>query len=219
MRPAGAPPASAARCGAPSRNRHAFFAVAPDRHEDHAKSLLADTEAIVTSDRWWAYAHLPLARRQICWSHLRRDFQAHAEGLAAEKEFGEVGLELCERVFWAWEVFAHTRERSELKRTIRSLQRRYKPIIRSFAAKRARNTALPRHGAQPAEALAGAVDVRRSRGRAADQQPRRARTAQARSSTASSRSAASPRVANGGSSDCSRRRSPAACSAARCSPT
>jgi hypothetical protein len=39
----------------------------------------------------------------------------------------------------SWEVFAHTQERSELKRTIRSLQRRYKPIIRSFAAKRARN--------------------------------------------------------------------------------
>ncbi len=50
------------------------------------------TEAIVTSDRWWAYAHLPLHRRQLCWSHLKRDFAAHAEGLAAEKDFGEVGL-------------------------------------------------------------------------------------------------------------------------------
>ena len=59
----------------------------------------------MTSDRWWAYAHLPLARRQLCWAHLRRDFQAHTEGLAAEKEFGEHGLGLCERVFWAWEVF------------------------------------------------------------------------------------------------------------------
>ena len=120
-------------------NRHALFAVAPDRHEDHAKSLLAHTKAIVTSDRWWAYSHLPLARRQLCWSHLKRDFQAHAEGLAAEKEFGEVGLELCEQVFWAWEVFAHTRERRELKRTIRQLQRTYKPIIRTYASKRARN--------------------------------------------------------------------------------
>jgi len=119
--------------------RHAVFAIAPDRHEDHAKSLLADTGAVVTSDRWWAYAHLPLARRQLCWSHLQRDFTAHAEGLAAEKEFGEVGLELCGRVFWAWEVFAHTKDRRELKRTIRSLQRTYKPIIRSYAAKRARN--------------------------------------------------------------------------------
>jgi hypothetical protein len=62
----------------------------------------------VTSDRWWAYTHLPLARRQLCWAHLRRDFTAHAEGLAAEKEFGEHGLELCERVFWAWEVFQNT---------------------------------------------------------------------------------------------------------------
>jgi len=83
--------------------RHAFFAIASDRHED------------------------------------RRDFAAHAEGLAVEKEFGEVGLELCERVFWAWEVFAHTSDRRELRRAVHSLQRTYKPIIRSFAAKRARN--------------------------------------------------------------------------------
>jgi len=120
-------------------DRHAVFAIAPDRHAEHAKSLLADTEAIVTSDRWWAYAHLPLARRQLCWSHLRRDFTAHAEGLTVEKEFGEAGLDLSERVFWAWEVFQHTDDRRELRRTVRRLQREYKPIIRSFAAKRARN--------------------------------------------------------------------------------
>jgi hypothetical protein len=119
--------------------RHAFFQVAPNRHEDHAKGLLADTGAVVTSDRWWAYTHLPLQRRQLCWAHLRRDFKAHAEGLAAEKEFGEAGLELCEHVFWAWEVFCHTRDRRELRRTIRRLQRTHKPIVRSFAAKRARN--------------------------------------------------------------------------------
>jgi transposase len=119
--------------------RHAYLHIAADRHEDHAKDLLADTKAIVTSDRWWAYAHLPLARRQLCWAHLKRDFTAHAEGLAAEKEFGEAGLQLCERVFWAWEVFQHTRDRPELKRTVRSLQRTYKPIIRAYAAKGRRN--------------------------------------------------------------------------------
>lgn len=119
--------------------RHAYFSVEADRHEDHAKELLADTQAIVTFDRWWAYAHLPLHRRQICWVHLRRDFKAHTEGLGAEKEFGEHGLALCERIFWAWEVFAHTEDRRELKRTVHSLRRQYKPLIRSFAAKRARN--------------------------------------------------------------------------------
>jgi transposase len=119
--------------------RHAYFTVEADRHEDRAKQLLAETEAIITSDRWWAYAHLPLRRRQLCWAHLRRDFKAHAEGLAAEKEFGEAGLALCDGVFWAWEVLTHTSDRRQLKETVRSLQRQYKPIIRSYAAKRARN--------------------------------------------------------------------------------
>jgi hypothetical protein len=80
-----------------------------------------------------------LARRQLCWAHLKRDFTAHAEGLAAEKEFGEHGLSLCERVFWAWEVFQHTNNRRELKLTIRRLQRQFKPIVRRYAGKSPRN--------------------------------------------------------------------------------
>lgn len=119
--------------------RHAYFAVHDSRHEDHAKELLSDTKAIVTSDRWWAYSHLPLARRQLCWAHLKRDFTAHSEGLGAEKEFGEQGLQLCERVFWAWEVYRHTADRKALQLTIGRLQRKYKPIIRGYAAKSARN--------------------------------------------------------------------------------
>jgi transposase len=46
---------------------------------------------------------------------------------------------LCERVFWAWEVYQHTNDRAQLTRTIRLLRRTYKPTIRSYAAKRARN--------------------------------------------------------------------------------
>ena len=34
--------------------RHAYLHIASDRHEDHARALLADTRAIVSSDRWWA---------------------------------------------------------------------------------------------------------------------------------------------------------------------
>jgi transposase len=115
--------------------RHAYLHVAADRHEAHAKNLLADTTAIVTSDRWWAYTHLPLARRQLCWAHLARDFKAHAEGMAAEREFGEHGLRVCERVFWAWEVFQHTHDRRQLQATIRELQREFKPIVRRYAGK------------------------------------------------------------------------------------
>jgi transposase len=119
-------------------DEHAVFVIAPNRHEDYAKALLGETKAIITSDRWWAYSHLPLRRRQICWAHLRRDFKAHAEGLAAEKEFGELGLGACERLFWAWECFSHTSDRRELKHQIRVLQRELKPALRRFAGKAAR---------------------------------------------------------------------------------
>lgn len=116
-------------------DRHAVLRIAAGRHEDHAKELLADTTAIVTSDRWWAYSHLPLARRQVCWAHLRRDFQAHAEGLTTERAFGEAGLRACEELFWAWEIYQHVGERTELKRRIRTLRRDLKPLLRTYAGK------------------------------------------------------------------------------------
>jgi transposase len=119
-------------------DRHAVFAIAPSRHEDHARDLLGDSRAIVTSDRWWAYGHLPIARRQVCWSHLQRDFAAHADGLAAEKDLGEAGLRICEQLFWAWEIYQHTGDRADLKRAIRKLRRELKPILMRNAAKAAR---------------------------------------------------------------------------------
>ncbi len=119
-------------------DRHAVLAVASGRHEEHAKALLGDSRAIVTSDRWWAYNHLPVTRRQICWSHLQRDFAAHADGLAAEKQMGEDGLKICERLFWAWEIFQHTSDRGDLKATIRAIKRELKTILKRCAGKAAR---------------------------------------------------------------------------------
>jgi transposase len=116
-------------------DKHAVLRVAENRHEDHARELLGDTTAVVTSDRWWAYGHLPLARRQVCWAHLRRDFQAHAEGLASEKELGEAGLRICEELFWSWEIYQHTGDRQELKRRIRLVRRELKPILRKYSGK------------------------------------------------------------------------------------
>jgi transposase len=116
-------------------DRVAVFAIAEDRHEQRLRELLADHQGIVTSDRWWAYDHLPLRRRQICWSHLQRDFQAHAEGLDAEREFGQAGLRISDRVFWAWEVYQHTHDRRQLQLEVRALRRELKPILRQYRGK------------------------------------------------------------------------------------
>ena len=118
--------------------RHAILQITASRHDDHARGLLADSSAIVTSDRWWAYNHLPIKRRQICWSHLQRDFEFHAEGRGSDRQIGEAGLEVCEELFWAWEIYRHTGDRQELKRRVRLLQRQLKAVLREHAAKHAR---------------------------------------------------------------------------------
>jgi transposase len=115
--------------------RHAVLKVTDSRHEDHAREILGATKAVVTSDRWWAYSHLPAPRRQVCWSHLQRDFQAQAEGLAAENELGELGLKVCEELFWSWEIYQHTGDRHELKRRIALLRRQLKPALRKYSGK------------------------------------------------------------------------------------
>jgi transposase len=165
-------------------DRHAVVRIASDRSENNAKALLADTTAVVTSDRWWAYTHLPLGRRQVCWAHLRRDFKAHAAGLAADQQFGEAALKICDELFWAWEIYQHTGERPQLKRRVRALQRQFKPILRTYSGKApryrytrglARNllklwpalwTFADHHGVQPTNnhaerALRGAVIYRK----------------------------------------------------------
>ncbi|MCA1679217.1 MAG: IS66 family transposase, partial [Actinobacteria bacterium] len=79
----------------------AVFRIAEDRHRDRLDQLIGGYDGVVCSDRWWAYDHLDPKCRQACWSHLKRDFRRHAEGLAEQKAFGEAGLALTGRLFCA----------------------------------------------------------------------------------------------------------------------
>jgi transposase len=61
---------------------------------------------IVCSDRWSAYGRLPARRRQLCWAHLKRDFQKCVDrGGAAAVAVGETGLAVVAEVFAAWHLF------------------------------------------------------------------------------------------------------------------
>ena len=52
------------------------FSIRKRRNRDGVDEMLgADNRAVVGSDRYSAYAHLPLRRRQVCWAHLRRAFE------------------------------------------------------------------------------------------------------------------------------------------------
>jgi len=108
----------------------AVFRVAPDRHEREVAALLGeDFEGIVGSDRWWAYRGFDPIKRQVCWSHLIRDLTAHSEGLAAQKEFGEAGLDIARRLFSAWGDFQEHGDRRRLKREVAPLRRELKTLL------------------------------------------------------------------------------------------
>jgi transposase len=114
--------------------------VAPDRHERELVALLGEEFAgIACSDRWWAYNRLDPSKRQVCWSHLARDFTAHAEGMAAQKELGETGLRIAERLFDAWSIYKRDRDRRALKRRVAPLKRELHALLTTNSAKRARN--------------------------------------------------------------------------------
>jgi hypothetical protein len=65
-------------------DRQAILRIAPDRHEDQARELLGDTNAIVTSDRWWATAICRYVAGSSAGGHLKRDFAAHAADIARD---------------------------------------------------------------------------------------------------------------------------------------
>ena len=118
----------------------ALFRIAPDRHEREARALLGDDfSGVASSDRWWAYNYLAPEQRQVCWSHLDRDFTAHAEGLATQKELGEAGLEIAARVFQAWAAFKGDGDRAALKRRLAPLQRELRALLERHARKSARH--------------------------------------------------------------------------------
>ncbi len=77
----------------------------------------------------------------MCWSHPIRDFTAHSEGLAAQKEFGEAGLRIAKDVFAARERFQRHGDRARLKREVAPLRRELRALLqRGSKGKRQRLT-------------------------------------------------------------------------------
>jgi transposase len=61
-----------------------------------------DFQGIVHSDRWSAYHIVNSTRRQLCWAHLKRDFQALSERKTRAGPLGAWGLREIKRLFAIW---------------------------------------------------------------------------------------------------------------------
>src|SRR5262249_35343810 len=81
--------------------------------------LGAVLRGVICSDRWSAYQAVPLAQRQICWAHLKRDFQAMVDRGGPAAALGEDLLFHADRLFaWWYKVRDGTRRRRWLRRQV-----------------------------------------------------------------------------------------------------
>jgi transposase len=70
-----------------------------------AAILGTEIQGILCSDRWGVYDQVPAARRQICWAHLKRDFQKIVDRGGPSAFVGQEGRKIVKKVFAAWHAF------------------------------------------------------------------------------------------------------------------
>jgi transposase len=118
-----------------------FLQIAEHCNREQFTALVGSAySGIVVSDRWNGYSHLDPQRRQVCWSHLQRDFRRHADGLAEQKAFGEQGVELTRRVFAAWRAYQQEHhDRRKIQAEITPIQIELRALLEQASPKKARN--------------------------------------------------------------------------------
>jgi transposase len=95
----------------------AVFLIQAGRGVKGLKGLLGSSiHGILCTDRLAAYEQVLAEYRQVCWAHLKRDFQKLVDRGGSSVRLGQEGLRLVKKVFAAWQAFqkgALTREQLE----------------------------------------------------------------------------------------------------------
>lgn len=102
------------------------FVIHAQRGWHGLRALLGKLKGLFISDRWSVYGRLPVRRRQICWSHLKRDFQKLVDRGGHAQPLGQRGLDTARRLFHEWHIFRG----GGLSR--RQLQRQLEPVRRAM---------------------------------------------------------------------------------------
>jgi transposase len=90
---------------------------------------------ILGSDRWSAYTWVAPERRQVCWAHLKRDFQALVDWGGAARPVGLAALGLVERLFDAWHAARDDpAARARLGEALAPIQAEFRVVLEDGAA-------------------------------------------------------------------------------------
>jgi len=112
------------------------FTVATSRGSRVIKGLLGEGfGGVLGSDRWSASTWVAPERRQVCWSHLKRDFQALVDWGGAARPIGTAALALVARLFAAWhQARDDPAARPQLVATMAPIQAEFQALLEEGAA-------------------------------------------------------------------------------------
>jgi transposase len=112
--------------------RVAFFVIHPSRGKEGFKALMGRVlKGIFSSDRWPTYAARVRRARQVCWSHLQRDFQKLVERGGESKGIGERAKHIARDVFLVWEDFkTGDIDRETLAKCLQPVQKELEAVMR-----------------------------------------------------------------------------------------
>jgi len=113
-----------------------LFAVLATRGAQGARQVLgAVVRGIVGTDRWTGYNWLDPQQRQLCWAHLKRDFQAFVDRGGEAARIGRALLEQVEQMFSLWHrVRDSTLSRADFQTLMQPIQTRVGELLREGAA-------------------------------------------------------------------------------------
>lgn len=102
----------------------AFFRIDPRRNNDGLPALLGTKQVgVLISDRLAAYLQWAKQRWQMCWSHLRRDFQGLVDLGGENAALGQSGLATGKAMFAVWHEFRNGQlTRAQLQAALVPLQ-------------------------------------------------------------------------------------------------
>ena len=112
-----------------------IFLVRTTRSATGVRQLLGETfRGIIGSDRWTAYNWLDPQRRQLCWAHLKRDFQKLVERGGASQRLGEAVLVQVEQLFQLWQrVPDGTLNRQDFQKQVEPIHSQVHHLLRKGA--------------------------------------------------------------------------------------
>jgi transposase len=121
----------------------AVFHLDPCRNRDAMHELLGQKiNGTICTDRFGVYEKVPIERRGLCWSHLKRDFNDLAEQKGPARKIGDAGLEICTQLFDLWHRFRDRRmSRSALHRLLMPVRKKMNKLLKRGRRSRAKQAA------------------------------------------------------------------------------